>query len=64
MKPVSPIPCLNRGVEAHPFFRVEVQILDFSVLEERCEANAVVCQMTLFANDYDVVFPSLRIELH
>ena len=34
------------------------------MLEETCEADPVVGQMRFFADDDDVVFPSLHIELH
>ena len=35
-----------------------------SVLEETCEADSIVSQMWFFADNDDVVFPSLDVELH
>jgi hypothetical protein len=39
-------------------------MLDFAMLEETRQSDAVVGQMLFFSNDYDIVFSSLRIILH
>jgi hypothetical protein len=40
-----------------------VQSFHLSVLEIACEPNPVVSQLWLVANDHDIIFPPLRIEL-
>ena len=46
-----------------PSFRVEIQRLDLSVLEEARQADSVICQMRFFADDDNVVFSPLSIKL-
>jgi hypothetical protein len=43
---------------------IQVEILHFAMLKEACQSNSVVGQVRLFANDNDVVFSALRVELH
>jgi hypothetical protein len=47
---------------AYPFYWVEVQVLDFAVLKEGCQADAVVGDMLLLADHGDVVFPCPRVQ--
>ena len=46
-----------------PLLRVEIEIFHLPVLEKTCEADSVVCEMRFFANDHNVIFSALRIEL-
>ena len=48
----------------YPVFFVQVQVLDLPVHEKRCQADSVVSKMWFFADDHDIVFASLGIELH
>ncbi len=60
----SLMPLFHWGKQPYPFFGIEIQILDLSVLEKRREADSIVCQMSLLTNDNDIVVTSFRIELH
>jgi hypothetical protein len=48
---------------SYPFLVFHVQSFHLSVLEIAREANPVVGQMWLVANDNDIIFSPLRIEL-
>lgn len=43
--------------ERYPFCRIEIQILNLAVIKKAGEADSVVCQVRLLANDDNVVFP-------
>lgn len=47
----------------HPFSRIEVEVLDVAMLEEAGQADAVVGEMLLLADNYDVVLSSLDVVL-
>jgi hypothetical protein len=40
----------------YPFFGIQIQILNLSVLEEAREANPVVCHVSLLSKHRDIVF--------
>lgn len=48
----------------YPFSRVEVQVFDVAMLEKASQANAVVCEMRLFADNDNIVFSPLDIVFH
>lgn len=50
-------------VATYPLFRVQVQVLSFSMLKEACQPDSVVSEMRFFPNDHYVVFPSPCVHL-
>ena len=48
----------------NPFLRVEVKVLNLSVLEEAGQSNSVVGEMLLFSDYNHIVLSPLHIELH
>lgn len=47
--------------EPYPFFRIQVQIFDFPMLEETRQADTIIRKMRLLSNDNDVVLSPLDV---
>jgi hypothetical protein len=46
----------------YPVLWIQIQVLDFPVVEVTRQSHAIVRQMCLFADDHDVILAASRIE--